>query len=328
MKMDDDLLVSYLLGEVSGKQAMEINLWCSANETNKNHFEQVKLIWEASLAIKYHGKPDAADSLKRLKLKVTERHLQPEHVIIGQKTSSSPFISKYLLMKVAAALCVIASCGWLFLHLFLPGEIQLNTQDLVKIDTLSDGSVVTLNKNTQLQFPEKFGGGKRNVSLFEGEAFFSIMPDKEKPFFIKAGGTTIKVVGTSFNVKNKNGDVEVIVETGIVEVSNQGSFISLKPGEKVWIKKNSRVLTKENNTDHLYSYYISKEFIADDTPLWRMVEVLNDAYDSHIIIGRKELKDLPLNTTFKNESLEDILLVISRTFNITIERRRNQIIFK
>lgn len=318
-EMNDDLLIIYLLGEASAQQAAQVDKWRAVDPANEHHFEQFRLIWETSKELRFDGENDAYASLQRLKQKALRQ--KPKQVSIFN-FYSNPWL------KVAAAIILIAAGVWIYTNKFSVKQVQFATQEIVKTDILSDGSAITLNKHSIIQYPERFTGKQRNVILAKGEAFFNVSHNKAMPFIISTGGTTIKVVGTSFNVKNKYGDVEVIVESGIVQVSKKGIMVSLKPGEKVLIRRNTSELIKEKNPDQLYNYYRSKEFIANDAPLWRIVQVLNEAYDSHIVIGNKNLNDLPLNTTFKNESLDDVLQVISRTFKITMERKGDQIILK
>jgi transmembrane sensor len=335
MEMNDDLLISYLLGEVTTEEKQQIENWRRRDRDAEHRFTQFQLIWDTSEKLRDEGGHiDAEASLKRLKERAALAKLQQNGKAgqtgkLQQEQSGRiiRFAKKSSWLKAAAAIVLLAGCIWVYRNQFSVQEVRFLTQEIVKADTLSDGSVVTLNKNSLLRYPEKFRGGQRQVWLSKGEAFFTVTHDKKKPFLIHTGDAVIRVVGTSFNVKNKDGNVEVIVETGIVQVSRNGETVSLRPGEKVQVRHDPAVkLVKEDNPDRLYNYYRSKEFIADDTPLWRMVQVLNEAYDSHIVIGRKDLRDLPLNTTFKNESLDDVLQVISRTFKIKIERKHHQII--
>ncbi|WCT14839.1 FecR domain-containing protein [Mucilaginibacter jinjuensis] len=315
MEMNDDLLITYLLGEASAEEVAEVDKWLALDIANQQRLQQFRTIWETSKTMQFTEPLDAQASLYALKQKIAAR---PKVVRIQRN---------FTWLKVAATLLLICGGAWLYFARIFNKEILTASVNEVKVDTLSDGSVITLNRHSILQYPQRFNGNQRVVSLKEGEAFFKISPNKAKPFIINTSGTVIKVVGTSFNVKNKHGRVEVIVETGIVQVSNREGSVTLTPGDKVLVGDNSN-LVKEQNPDKLYTYYRSKEFVADNTPLWRMVEVLNEAYDSHIIIGRKELNNQLLNTTFKNESLDDILQVISRTFKITVETNGKQIILK
>src|SRR3546814_17421332 len=62
--------------------------------------------------------------------------------------------------------------------------------------TLADGSVVTLNKNSELSYPRRFTGSSRTVSL-QGEAFFDVETDREKPFVISVNDVEVEVTGRS-----------------------------------------------------------------------------------------------------------------------------------
>jgi ferric-dicitrate binding protein FerR (iron transport regulator) len=105
--------------------------------------------------------------------------------------------------------------------------------------------------------------------------------------------------------------------------------VELIAGEKIVMSANDSNAAKEKVSDKLYNYYRSKEFVCDDTPLWKLVQVVNEAYDAKIVIGRKELNDMRLTTTFNNESLEQVLDVIQLTFEITVIKKEDgQIILK
>lgn len=319
MEIDDDLLISYLLGEAPPELAKQVTNWINANQANKERYNQFKLIWEASRNVSYDGVLNPQASLERLKEKVARRN---------EKAKIVPLERKNNWLYVAATILFFAGCGLFYFYQRNFSEIELVTKNEVRIDTLSDGSIVTLNKASILKYPIRFKGNRRSINLAQGEAFFDVAKNKAMPFVISTGGTTIRVVGTSFNVKSKPDEVEVIVETGIVLVTRNGNTITLRPGEKVLVSQKSSLFRKEKNPDQLYNYYRSKEFIANNTPLWRLVEVLNDAYNSKIVIGRKELSDLPLNTTFNDQSLDNILMIICRTFGATLERKEGLIIIK
>ena len=321
IQINDDLLISYLMNEVTAEQIQQVTKWRTADAANERRFAQFKLIWDSSKHFKADDGIDARLSLQKLKQRAAERKTSQVKVL--------SLYSNYSWLKIAAAVIFIAGCTWFYFNKFGSRQLQFETQTRVKTDTLPDGSMITLNKNTLFNCPAIFTGNDRSVALIKGEAFFNVAHNKAKPFIITAGSTIIKVVGTSFNVTNKNGVVAVIVATGIVQVNKNGSTVLLKPGEMVRIEPGTHKLTKTTNPDQLYDYYHSREFVANNVPLQRLVVVLNEAYNSHIIIQRKELKNLPLNTTFKtDDSLDDILNVISKTFKITVEKKPNQIILK
>jgi ferric-dicitrate binding protein FerR (iron transport regulator) len=135
----------------------------------------------------------------------------------------------------------------------------------------------------------------------------------------------VRVVGTSFNIRSENNSTEIVVETGVVQITNGGKTTLLKAGEKLLLKTGSNSAAKEVVSDQLYNYYRTHQFVCDETPLWKLVDVLNEAYDSDIRIGKDQLKNLPITTTFNNESLDKILEIIHLTFDITVSRKDGQI---
>jgi transmembrane sensor len=320
MEMNDDLLISYLLKEVSADQIRAVENWRQESDANELRFKRFEMIWDTSKKLDLQETVDAKASLARLKEKINSKR--------NAGSQTVKLAPRYIWLKAVAVLCLISGVAWFYMASQSIGQLQAVTGQAIEVDTLSDGSVITLNKHSVLEYPSKFSSKKRQVVLAKGEAFFDVTPDTEKPFLITSGKTTIRVVGTSFNVKLKNGDVEVIVESGKVQVSTGGKSIFLEPGEKTLSSKGLSSLTKGKTPDLLYNYYRTKMFVADDTPLWRMVDALNEAYDSNIEIRNPAIRNLPLNTTFNNESLEDILQVISRTFKITVEKRQDRIILK
>jgi transmembrane sensor len=320
IQVNDELLISYLLDEVTGEQARQITEWRTAHAANERRFEQFRLIWDSSKNFKADAGIDAHASLQKVKQRAAKQKKTQKVLNMW---------ANYGWLKMAAAILFFAGCAWLYFNRFANPQVQFETQTIVKTNTLPDGSIITLNKYSLLSHPKKFSSKQRDVELIKGEAFFKVAPDKAKPFIITAGKATIRVVGTSFNVNFKNGNIEVIVETGIVQVSLNGKMISLKPGEMVSVQKGTAILLKQANHDNLYNYYYSKEFVANNVSLSKLVKVLNEAYDSHIVIGRKDLNDKRIVVILKtNLSLNEILNLLSLTFNLEVEKKQNQIVLK
>ena len=232
-------------------------------------------------------------------------------------------------MRIAAAAIILLGIGFL-VYVVVNNRIKETTvaaQQAPLNDILPDGSVVTVNKGSSISYPSKFKGKTREVAL-KGEAFFNVTPNKDKPFVISINDVQVTVVGTSFNVKNINGNTEVVVETGVVRVTKGGKTVELNANEKLLTEAKDSVMVKEKVSDQLYKYYRTKEFVCDDTPLWKLVQVINEAYGSHVVIGNPALKDMTITTTFYNESLEQVLNVISITFNIKVVKQGDTIILQ
>lgn len=323
--ISDELLVKFLLEECNEQETVQVKAWLEAGDENKAYYSQFKSIWDESKSLAAVPEVNTEESWQRLKYKMQK----PERSFKIHRT----------FYYAAASVLILFSLFGLYNYfnkkpadqynppvVSVPKTIESKKETV--IDTLSDKSIVTLNKNAKLQYPKEFLANERRVKL-QGEAFFNITPDKEKPFFIDASNDVeIRVVGTSFNVKSFDAYTEVIVETGIVEVRKFNRVILLHPREKARIDKEDSTIVVEKNNDKLYKYFRSKEFECDNTPLWKVVEVLNEAYGDSVIIGRSDLKSLTLTTRFDNESLESILEIISETFEIKVEKKGDKYMLK
>ena len=285
-----------------------------ADDANLAYYNQLKKIWDDSRQLALTTTVDGNRAWQKFQQRI---HPAPVH-----RTS-------FGWMRIAASVIIIAGLGLLAYWVFndRTKEMTVVAQKTVLNDTLPDGSVVTVNKGSSISYVSKFKGETRQVAL-KGEAFFNVTPNKKKPFVISVNDVQITVVGTSFNVKTINGNTDVVVETGIVKVTRAGKTVELKANEEVIVNAKDSALAKEKVSDQLYKYYRTKEFVCDDTPLWKLVEVINEAYNSHIVIGNPALKDMGITTTFNNESLEQVLNVISLTLNIKIIKEGDTIILQ
>jgi len=319
--MDDEMLVKFLLNEVSEGDRELVIKWIAVAPENQRYFSHFQLIWEQSRLLAQSSTADENAAWLRFQDRIAAN---PGQAIVV------PFNKRNSWLKIAAMIIMILSV-LSFLYTVLPGRrgpVQLASNGSVIIDTLPDNSVVTLNKNSTLSYEEENGSKKYRKAKLKGEGFFKIYPNKSKPFIVEVDGITVQVVGTSFNIKSFKDSTEIIVETGVVKVSKDLELIILYKGDKIVIPKTGSASKKQRTADQLYNYYRSRQFVCDHTPLWKLIEVLNEAYDSNIIIENKKAANELLTTTFDNEPLDNILSVITQTFNLTVEKRKDKIILK
>lgn len=316
--MSDDLLIKFLLRETDPKEDEQVRQWLSEDPENLREFERFELIWSKSKQLESESSVDPEQAWKNFQQKL------PEHQSNG---SLHKLKRNFSWLRVAAVLFII-SAAWSVYIMLNNSYSSISSGELVRTELLPDGSSVTLNKNAILSYQKGFKGEQRKVRLEQGEVFFEVSPDKNKPFIIETSDLNIRVLGTSFNVKQINNYTEVIVESGIVQVSMNDRQIRLTKGEKIKFIHGSKELIRETNTDLLYQYYRSKQFSANNTPLSRVVEILNEAYHSNIVIEDPAIADLKLNATFNDESLDTILQVITETFKIRMVSENDKIILK
>ena len=258
-----------------------------------------------------------------------------------QKSRANSRITLLRAIKIAAVLLiaiVMGSTAYFMSQKQLVkknmAEVIVNNLGLSQIE-LPDGTIVSLNRDTKINYPDKFGDDIREVSI-EGEAFFEVTPNPSKPFIIHAGEATIKVLGTSFSVNAypENDMVEVIVETGKVKFSKQQTNqqttheVILDPGEKGTYVNASKELIKSTNNDPNFLAWKTHKLIFSETSLKEVIKQLNKVYRVRIETADPNLDNLLLNAHFEDESLDFILEVISTTHGLKFDKQGEHYLLK
>ena len=321
--MNDEILTKYLLKEATEPEGKAVEQWIRAHPDHERHYRHLQILWEASRGIAGQSELNEEEEWKRFLQKKKDSTAGPE--------PSTPH--RFNWPRMAAACFLTVFCLSTAYYLLAPADSpfiasRFGTKNEIQVDTLADGSVITMNKHTELVFSQRIFQRERIVEMEKGETFFRVKPDKTKPFIIHSGKVTITVLGTSFHVKRKADQTEVIVESGLVKVETPERKAELKPHERILINVASGQFKEEKVTDQLHNYYVSNRLDLDNTPLWRVADVLEEAYGVEIHIADDETKELRLTTSFELGKLDDILKVISETFGLSIIKQGNTIILK
>jgi len=318
--MDDEMLVRFLLDEVTEEERALVNNWIGQTPANQKYFNHFELIWQQSRVLAISREVDEDAAWQRFKIRINSP---------GKPAIIVPFKKSFNWMRVAAIfITTIAVAVLFYLVNTKTAQLELASNDIIVNDTLPDNSIVTLNKHSSLSYREKSGRQSYRKAILKGEGFFNVKPDKSKPFFVEVDGIEVKVVGTSFNIKSLKDFTEIIVESGIVTVAKDNQLVTLQKGERLTIPRAGAMPQKKQNSDKLYNYYRSREFVCDNTPVWKLIEVLNEAYETKIIIENEKAKKELYTVTFYNEPIEKIISVIAETFDLTTEKKGDQIILK
>ena len=317
----DEILVKYILDEASATERKTVEDWLKEAKENQKHFEHIEMIWQESNRLAAVSNIDENEAWQKFKNKIANS--TSSHIVAFPKKAN-----RFSLKAVAALLVLMLGACITYFALNNKQAINVVTATTnIATDTLPDGTVITLNKNSSISYPNNFEGNTRAVTL-HGEAFFDVTPDKTKPFIIDVDGVAVTVVGTSFNIKSSNEETEIIVETGEVTVAKDKHIVTVLPQQQATVSKANGKPVVAATADELHNYYRTKEFVCNNTPLWKLIAALNSAYSANIVLENKSINNLPLTTTFKEDSLNEILNTVVQTFNLTIIQRDGKIILK
>lgn len=323
--MSEDILIKYILGEADAAEVQDIETWTAASNANAKKFEEVKVILETSKRLAQVSPLDEAEAWEKFKVKRASGKQEPAKVVSINRNTAW--------LRIAAAVVFLIGGGWIAYHLYEQNAsttlVSITSANAVKTETLPDGSVVHLNKNTSISYTGNFKS-RREITLI-GEAFFEVKHNEQAPFTVHVNDITVKDIGTAFNIKSKEQNTEVIVESGVVQVSKAANSVRLTPNEMVRINHGDTQLKVEQSPDMLYNYYRSKVYNVNNAPLWRVVKLLNDAYEkTDIKIENKALLNVPVTLPINwDDPVDKVLEAIKETTpGIHIDKADSHIVIK
>jgi transmembrane sensor len=187
---------------------------------------------------------------------------------------------------------------------------------------LADGSIIKLNSNSTLEFPETFDLAKREVIL-SGEAFFDVAKDVSRPFTIRTGNITTTVLGTSFNIHayQESEEIKISVFTGRVKVENTVNNTAQNDSDVVYLNP-GRKATYPKGKDQLIvsSFDINEEMAWKDGIIYfkeasesDVIQKLASWYGVEINVENESPEDWGLTASFDNQSLDEVLESLGHT---------------
>ncbi|MEO5893654.1 MAG: FecR domain-containing protein [Ferruginibacter sp.] len=270
----------------------------------------------------------------KLKLAITSGTQEKEiKVLPASIRNIAPAQSKWIIKLIAAAAIIafIVSVGlWFNRHSnkydtpvadFAKAsfkEIIQAKEDPRKEVQLPDGSVAILNYGSILKIADEYDKSTRWVYL-EGEAFFSVKPDAEKPFVVITDKTATSALGTSFKVRNYPGEESgnVMLATGKVKVqaiNNEAepSDTRLLPGQQATFQKDHSVTSATFKTEILTDWR-SMKIVFNKAKLDDIVQTLEFYYGIQVKLQNKPATEIAFTGKFFEKSLKEVLEAISFT---------------
>lgn len=261
-------------------------------------------------------------------------------VAAGLRTRPAPFYA-------ALAACVAVSLAVLFGLNTLPetampqsvafeATYTVDAGDSDIID-LPDGSVVHMNTDTLLEVA--IDSQSRSLRLLRGEAHFDVASDASRPFVVRAGGSTVRALGTSFTVRLNAKDTSVFVVEGVVELSGAPTLSGDAPatspvpaGQAVLRAGQCGMYRHDQDTPELIVQKLSAEqlrsrlawrdglLVFEGEPLQRVADEISRYTSAKVIIADPQLRDVVVGGVFPSDQPEALLRALDTTFDIRVER--------
>ncbi|MEY8607692.1 FecR domain-containing protein [Parabacteroides segnis] len=315
--MNQELLNKYIAGDATPEEKEEVARWLDADKKNMKEFLALRKLYDISIW-QQEQTPVAKDNLSLGNKRWTLRSASLE------------------LAKVAAIFILAFTSVYSFLinedndsakmqTIFVPPGQRAEL-------TLTDGTKVWLNAKTTFTFPDKFTANNRRVTL-DGEGYFDVTKNPEKPFIVNTERYDIKVMGTEFNVTAYSGSsvFETSLLKGAVEVFSpaKDTKVSLEPHMRTYEENG---ILKKDTIEH-ENYFLWKEGLICfyDEPVDKMIKKLQLYYDVKIDVQNKTLLNNRYSGKFRTkDGVEHVLKVLqlNNKFSYEKDNDRNLITIK
>ena len=342
-KKDDiwPVIVRYLDNSMIGDDADILEKWLDQSNENRRILHSTDRIWKAS-------SDNTRESI------ITELNLEKDwDRIASQINSKTPeekrarilHFSKlrkrqqfFTGMLKVAALLLVAFTSAVITYQFAPqtvqdqemaepvfNEIATNAAERANVE-LGDGSKVMLNAASKLIIPERFSQDKREVQL-QGQAFFDIKSDRQRPFYIKTEKAVIEVIGTSFDVRSypDEEDMLVVVREGTVELrrmDDPDNRLIVNEGYLGQVSKTNGRLALEMIDDPLFYFgWMEGRLIFNNTPLSEVFRQIERWYDVQVKtdLSEEDLSRLKFSADLKTRSVHEVIEVIEMSMDIEVK---------
>ena len=295
------------------------------NKENQLLAQQIEATWKKSFDYQNDFTPNVEFGLSKLKTRMKEEKTTSPKVV--------PLQNRRSWLRIAAAAAILIVGGLFTFNQLNSGSDwqKFAATDLNKEMILADGSKVAINAASVFEYPTEFSSEERRVKL-KGEAFFDIAKNREKPFIIEAGDLRIRVLGTSFNVRNydQEGLAEITVRSGRVEVSHKnGGFTKiLEANDQLTFDKKRikvRAVSKDNNLNALGWW--SGKLVFDSEKMSRVKLAIERTYNVELEFKNSAVLkcDFTLTNDIESEGIENVLEGLKLNFAIEdIEKVSNK----
>ncbi len=347
-----DVIARYLDGSASEKEAEMLLEWLKADKQNMKLFIDLKDLWLKTGTLNKEDKETEA-ALLRFKNKLKNNN----RISFNRKVQLMRYgnIAAVLIIAVLTGILLFRNGGSnnaITSEQFTETIIPLGQKGKV---ILPDGTKISLNSGSKLRYPSNFNGTAREVYL-EGEAYFNVAHNQEKPFLVHSGKLTVKVLGTVFNMKAYSGDnkIETTLISGSVKILEQTNasleeVAMLKPNEQAVYIMSSRkisvnrfagtesadVLKAEKSRETVnvqvsqmetVTMWKDQKLVFADETLDEMAQKLERWYGKPVHIESESLKSNRYSGKFiYNETIYQVLEVIRLTTDLNYYEKDHEI---
>ncbi|MDL2282465.1 FecR domain-containing protein [Parabacteroides sp. OttesenSCG-928-G06] len=189
--------------------------------------------------------------------------------------------------------------------------------EVMKQVWLPDSSLVTLAANSEVSYDRKQYGKERRRVMMNGKAFFEVQPDGERPFSVHTERTTTTVLGTSFQLVEKEQETHLFVNTGKVSFEADNGKEILTAGMQATYDKEKGMQRMEEPTPVNHLAWKTRELRFRNTPVKEVLRDINEVYQTSIALPAG-IEALELTAYFDHQPIDEVVAIINETLGIEL----------
>lgn len=232
-------------------------------------------------------------------------------------------------LKAAAVVAGVIALSFAAWKLFLQNNnavIYSTAYGEVRTITLPDQSVVTLNGNSTLQYSKHWNRTDDREIWIQGEAFFDVKPAPQQRFVVHTSRKiNVEVLGTSFNVLDRETRMQVVLSSGKVRLSGRTAAIKapivMQPGQLVEFKERTGTYQQQHVNTEQYASWKSHKLQFHNADLKEVAQVLQESYGLTVTIADTTLLHQQFSGTVPSGSADVLLDGLSQLFDLKINRK-------
>jgi transmembrane sensor len=330
--------IEFRAGDATAEDRARFYEWLQRSPEHIQAYLEIAEGWAELPMSDPQGRIDVQGLIRRA------RESQHDNVVsLPSQPAARPEQPRRHIQKWAASFAglafLIGVFGWMLLYEANTYRTGIGEQRMVR---LPDGSVVELNALSTVRV--RLSDHAREIELAEGQALFHVAKDETRPFIVRSGETTVRAVGTQFDVyKKRTGTIVTVLEgrvaVGPHDADEAQSITTTEPriGEEIFLAAGEQVTIPSGRVDGgaavsrrhtdiaVTTAWVQNKLIFDETPLIEVAEEFNRYSTRRLVIADSELRSLGVSGVYSSTQPEALLGFLRAQPNITLSETDEEI---
>ena len=302
------------------------------NEFQNNFPQKIVLVQQARLVILAY-KVEEQD-ITSSQVNMAWQNIEAQNAPVSYQFKPQNIFLDIKWYAAAASIALLIVAGTLAWNNYSVPEIMVYQTKYGQLQNivLPDGSKVTLNANSRLEVNQKWSDEATREVKLTGEAYFEVekKPKTKQKFVVHTSELDVVVLGTSFDVNDRNIQTSVALKEGSVriELTHKNQVVLMKQGELVEFTKADNSFVKKDGASEKFYAWKDNKLVFENTSIREVASLIQENYGLKVSFTNEALSKRKISGTIPNDNLELLLNSLETIFSIKIKKENEQLIFE